>query len=84
MLNEVPAAFGHEFSPSAVQCEFQAPPVLLEEDGHGRTVVDVEKLEITLMVRIGAHVGREPGFLALVYIAVQTNVARDATVLLLP
>ena len=33
VLNEVPAAVGHEFGPPAVQCESQAPPDLLEEDG---------------------------------------------------
>ena len=29
ILNEVPAAVGHEFSPPAVQCESQASPGLL-------------------------------------------------------
>ena len=30
MLNDVPAAVGHEFGPPAVQCKSQAPPDLLE------------------------------------------------------
>ena len=44
MLDEVPAAAEHEFDPPAVQCEFQAPPGLLEEDGLAHPVVDVEEL----------------------------------------
>ena len=42
MLNEVPTAVAHEFGPPAVQCESQAPPDLLEEDGLARPVVDAE------------------------------------------
>ena len=48
VLNEVPAAAEHEFGPSAVQCESQAPPGLLEEDGLTRPVVDVEELEMPI------------------------------------
>ena len=44
MLNEVPAAVEHEFGPPAVQCESQAPPDLLEEEGLAYPVVDVEEL----------------------------------------
>ena len=47
MLNEVvPAVVGHKFRPSAVQCDSQAPPDLLEEDRLARRVVDVEEPEI--------------------------------------
>ena len=48
MLNEVPAATEHRFSPPAVQCESQAPPDLLEEDGLARPVADVEELEMPI------------------------------------
>ena len=48
MRNEVPAAVEHEFGPPAVQCESQAPPGLLEEDGLARPVVDVEELEMPI------------------------------------
>ena len=48
MLNEVPAAVEHEFGPPAVQCEFQTPPDLLEEDGLARRVVDVDELEMPI------------------------------------
>eukprot|EP00614_Pseudopedinella_elastica_P014930 CAMPEP_0172581556 /NCGR_PEP_ID=MMETSP1068-20121228/792_1 /TAXON_ID=35684 /ORGANISM="Pseudopedinella elastica, Strain CCMP716" /LENGTH=78 /DNA_ID=CAMNT_0013374579 /DNA_START=1 /DNA_END=237 /DNA_ORIENTATION=- len=48
MLNEVPAAVEHEFGPPAVQCESQAPPDLLEEDGLAHPVVDVEELEMPI------------------------------------
>ena len=48
VLNEVPAAVGHEFDPPAVQCESQAPPDLLEEDRFARPVVDVEELEMPI------------------------------------
>ena len=44
VLNEVPAAVGYEFGPPAVQCESQAPPDLLEEDGLAHPMVDVEEL----------------------------------------
>ena len=46
MPYEVPAAAEHEFGPPAVQCESQAPPGLLEEDGIARPVVHVEELEM--------------------------------------
>ena len=48
VLNEVPAATEHRFSPPAVQCESQAPPDLLEEDGLARPVADVEELEMPI------------------------------------
>ena len=44
VLNEVPPAVGHGFGPPAVQCESQAPPGMLEEDGLACPVVDVEEL----------------------------------------
>ena len=47
-LNEVPAAVEHKFGPPAVQCESQAHPDLLEEDGLARSVVDVEELEMLI------------------------------------
>ena len=46
MPYEVPAAAEHEFGPPAVQCESQAPPGLLGEDGIARPVVHVEELEM--------------------------------------
>ena len=42
MRNEVPVAVEHGFGPPAVQCESQAPPDLLEEDGLAHPMVDVE------------------------------------------
>ena len=48
VLNEVPAAVGHGFGPSAVQCESQDPPDLLEEDGLARPVVDFEVLDMLI------------------------------------
>ena len=48
MLNEVPAAVEHEFGSITVQCESQAPPDLVEEDGLVRSVVDVEELEMPI------------------------------------
>ena len=48
VLNEVPAAVEHEFGPPAVQCESQAPPDLLEEDGLAHPMVDVEELEMLI------------------------------------
>ena len=47
VLNEVPAAVGHEFGPPAVQCKSKAPPDLLEEDLIEHQVVDVEELFFT-------------------------------------
>ena len=44
VLNEVPAAVEHKFGPPAVQCESQAPPDLLEEDGLAHHMADVEEL----------------------------------------
>ena len=44
MLNEVPEAVEHEFDPPAVQCESQAPPYLLEEDGLEHPMADVGEL----------------------------------------
>ena len=46
VLNEVPEAFELEFGPPGVQCESQAPPDLLEENGLAHPVVDVEKMEM--------------------------------------
>ena len=43
MLNEVPAAVEHEFCASAVQCESQAPPDLLEEDGLARLFLTLKE-----------------------------------------
>ena len=57
MLNEVPAAVEHEFGPPAVQCESQAPPDLLEEDGLARPVVDVEELRVLIGELTGDQVG---------------------------
>ena len=48
VLKEVPAAAGHELSLSAVQCESQTPPGMLEEDGLARPVVDVEELKMLI------------------------------------
>ena len=48
VLNEVPAAVGHEFGPPAVQCEPQAPPDMLKEVGLARPVVDVEEPEMLI------------------------------------
>ena len=48
MLNEVPAAVDHEFGPTAVQCESQAPPDLLVGDRLAHPVVDVEELEMPI------------------------------------
>ena len=49
VLNEAPvAAAEHEFGPLAVQCESQAPPGLLEEEGLARPVIDVEELEMLI------------------------------------
>ena len=48
VLGEVPAVFGHEFGPPAVQCESRAPSDLLEEDSLARPVVDVEELEMPI------------------------------------
>ena len=48
MLNEVPAAAGHEFGPPAVQCKSKASPDLLEEDGLAHPIVDVEELEMLI------------------------------------
>ena len=39
--NKVPAAAEHEFGRTAVQCESQALPGMLEEDGLAHPVVDV-------------------------------------------
>ena len=39
MMNEIPVAVEHGFGPPAVQCESQAPPDLLEEDGLARLVI---------------------------------------------
>ena len=44
LLNGVPAAAGHDVAPPAVQCESQAPPDLVEEDGPARPGVDVKEL----------------------------------------
>ena len=46
MLNEVSAAAEHGFGRPAVQCESEAPPDLLEEDGLARPEIDVEELEM--------------------------------------
>ena len=46
VLNEDPEAVGHEFGPPAVQCETKLPPVLVEEDGLARPVIDVEERKI--------------------------------------
>ena len=57
MLNEVPAAAEHEFGPPAVQCESQAPPDLLEEDGLGRSVgefLDLSASRSTLRALAGS------------------------------
>ena len=48
VLNEVPAAVDHEFGPPAVQCESQAAPDLLEEDGLAHPMADVEELEMLI------------------------------------
>ena len=48
MLTEFSAAVEHEFCPPAVQCEFKAPPDLLEKDGLARPVVDVENLGVLI------------------------------------
>ena len=56
LLNEVPAAVEHEFGTPAVQCESQAPPDLLKEDGLARSVVDVEYLEMPIGELRGDHV----------------------------
>ena len=48
MLNEVPAAVGHEFGPPAVQGKSQAFPDLLEEDGFAHPMVDVKELEVLI------------------------------------
>ena len=48
MLKEVPAAAEHEFGQPAVQCESQAPPGLLDEDGLARPVGDVEEMEMPI------------------------------------
>ena len=42
VLNEVPAAVGHEFGPPAVYCESQVPPGLLKVEGLARPGVDVK------------------------------------------
>ena len=47
-LNEVPAAIGHGIGPPAVQCDSQANPDLLEEDGLARPVVDVGELAMRI------------------------------------
>ena len=57
MLNEVLAAAEHEFGPPAVQCESQAPPGLLEEDGLAHPMVDVEELEMLIGELRGDQVG---------------------------
>ena len=44
VLNEVPDAAEYEFSPPVWQCESQASPGLLEEDGLARPVADAEEL----------------------------------------
>ena len=46
VLNEVPAAVGHEFGPPAVQCQSRAPPDLLEEDGLALPAADGVELEM--------------------------------------
>ena len=46
--NEVQAAVGHEFGPSAVQCESKAPLEMLEANGSARPVVDVEELGVII------------------------------------
>ena len=48
MLNEVLEAVEHGFGPPAVQCESQAPPDLLGEDGLAHSIVDVEELEMPI------------------------------------
>ena len=48
MLNKVPAAVEHEFGPPAGQCESQAPPDLLEDDGLAHLMVDVEGQEMPI------------------------------------
>ena len=48
MLNEVQAMVEHESGPAAVQCEFQAPPDLLKEDGLALPVADVDELEMPI------------------------------------
>ena len=48
VLNEDPAAVEHEFGPPEVQCDSQAPPGPLEEDGLARPVVDVGELEMPI------------------------------------
>ena len=57
MLNEVSAAVGHEFGPSAVQCESQVPLDLLEGDGLARPVVDVDELNMPIGEFRGDQVG---------------------------
>ena len=57
ILKEVPAAAEHEFGPSAMQFESQAPPDLLEEDGLARPVVDVEEVEMLIGELRGDPVG---------------------------
>ena len=48
MLNEVPASVESKLGPPAVQCESQAPPDLLEENGLALPVADVEELEVPI------------------------------------
>ena len=48
VLNDVPEAVGYEFGPPAVQCESQAHPELLEEDGLAHPMVDVEEMEVLI------------------------------------
>ena len=46
VLKEVAVALEHEFGPPAMQCESQASPGWLEEDGLAHPVADVEGLEM--------------------------------------
>ena len=57
VLREVRAAVEHAFGPPAVQCESQATPGMLEEDGLARPVVDFDELEMPIGELRGNQVG---------------------------
>ena len=62
MLNEVPAVAEHEFDPPAVQCKFQTPPDLLEEDELAHSMADVEEPEMPIGELRGDQVDNDVEF----------------------